>query len=351
MRTRRSAMIAGLLTLLLSATPSVACAQRTDADALISRGNALRRAGRDEDALPLYRQAWEVSRSPYARAEIALAEAATGRWREAADDLDAALAAPDAWIARHRGVLDAVRSTIAQHLGTLELTCDVAHATVDVDGRTVGVTPLPSPLRLAEGEVTVVVRADGRPLVTRRLTITANATTREHVSLASTEIARAEPPPTGATLTSTPGVAPRRRVAIPITDDERTTPLPAPPSGVQSALGWTAAALAGVSFAVGVGALVAQRDGRAQLPAYNGCTDQATCLDLCTRVDSCRSQYESEEAWRAVAWTGFIVGGALSAAAVALLVTAPADAPPTARARASCGLSLASPSLTCTVRF
>ncbi|MFO0648932.1 MAG: tetratricopeptide repeat protein [Polyangiales bacterium] len=361
MRTRRSAALTGLLTLLLAVTPSAVRAQQVDADALITRGNALRRAGRDDEALALYRQAWERARSPYARAEVALAEAATGRWLEAAEDLDAALAAPDAWVTRHRAVLEAVRTTIAQHLGALELTCDVDGAAVDINDRAVGVTPLRSPLRIAEGEATLVVRADGRPIVTRRLTIVAGSTSRESVTVPPAAVAGPTAPANAASRE--PSVeapraqltprARRPRVVIPITDDERTaTPPPddAAPR-LQTVFGWTAAALAGVSLSIGLGGLVAQRDGRARLPAYNGCFDETSCLDLCMRVESCRARYESEERWRAVAWAGFVVGGALSAAAIALLVTARGDSAPAPHARATCGLSLTSPSVTCAVRF
>lgn len=356
MRTRRSAAYAALLMLLLTATPSSARAQQADADALITRGNALRRAGRDDEALALYRQAWERAHSAYARAEVALAEAATGRWLEASEDLDAALAAPDAWVTRHRAVLESVRSTIAQHLGALELTCDVDGATVDLNDRAVGVTPLHAPVRLAEGDATLVVRADGRPTVTRRLTIVAGTTSREQVSVPPA----APPSPAAAAPTSAPLVEtsparprPRRpRVAIPITDDERTAPPPEEPSlHVQTALGWAAAGLAGASLSIGLGALVAQRDGRARLPAYNGCFDETSCLELCLRVDACRARYESQETWRSVAWAGFVVGGALSAAAIALLVTAPSDRPRAARARVMCGVSFASPSVSCAVHF
>src|SRR5438105_4526034 len=82
-------------------------ARGEDAEALIRQGNELRRAGQDEEALPLFARAYAVAPAPRTRALLGLAQAATGRWLDAEASLQGALAAAaDPWIQRRRGDLD-----------------------------------------------------------------------------------------------------------------------------------------------------------------------------------------------------------------------------------------------------
>ena len=118
-------------------TPADARAGDSDGvDALLRRGVQLRREHRNGEALDLFQRVLTISPTPTARAQVALAEEALGQWVEAERDLGAALrAADDPWIAKNRSVLEEARAQVAQHLGWLTVSVDVANAEVRMDGR------------------------------------------------------------------------------------------------------------------------------------------------------------------------------------------------------------------------
>jgi len=71
-----------------------------NAEILIRKGVELRRRGRDSDASALFRQAYELSHTPRAAAQLGLCEQALGQWLEAEGHLsEALLAESDPWIA------------------------------------------------------------------------------------------------------------------------------------------------------------------------------------------------------------------------------------------------------------
>ena len=175
----RAAVVLGLLLL-----PASANAQQADDDALIRRGLSLRRHGHDDQAYALFEQAWNVSHSARARAQMGLAAQALGRWVDADRLLREALAVrDDAWVADRRAVLESSLTEIDAHLGLLDVRCNVAGAEVRVDGTGRGTTPLAEPLRLPAGTVHIQLRAEGHLEVTRQAQVTVGATTREQIDL------------------------------------------------------------------------------------------------------------------------------------------------------------------------
>jgi len=75
---------------------------QSPADALLRQSYELRRAGHDEDALPLLLEAFETEHSPRVAAQLGLCEQATGDFDHAAEHLREALASPnDPWVSRH----------------------------------------------------------------------------------------------------------------------------------------------------------------------------------------------------------------------------------------------------------
>ncbi|HEX4352161.1 MAG TPA: tetratricopeptide repeat protein, partial [Polyangiales bacterium] len=78
-----------IVSLLLLARPLRA---EDSADALISQGVALRKQGKNAEALVDFQRAYQISPSPRAQAQIALAEQALGDWIAAEDGLVSALA-------------------------------------------------------------------------------------------------------------------------------------------------------------------------------------------------------------------------------------------------------------------
>lgn len=125
------------------------------------RGLDLRRAGRSEEALILFRRAYEEEPSPRTLGQMGLVESSLQLWIDADTHLGAALATPDdAWVRRNRHFLDQAMVHARDHVGELAITGPPG-TRISVDGKRAGTLPL-TPLRLAEGEVDVSASADGR---------------------------------------------------------------------------------------------------------------------------------------------------------------------------------------------
>lgn len=168
-----------VLVLSAIAAPLPAAAQGS-ADALVDRGVELRRSGDDEGALALFAEAWEQTHGARARAQMALAEQALGRFVEAEAHLLEALAVQDdAWIARRRADLTLALEAIQHRLGYLELRGGIEGADVRLDGRSVARLPLERPLRLVTGSYRLEIVARRHYPITRIVTIASDATTRE----------------------------------------------------------------------------------------------------------------------------------------------------------------------------
>ena len=142
------------------------------AAALLDEGYALRERGEDDQALAKFQEAYRLSPEPRALAQIALAEQALGRWLEAEQHLQGALAdSRDPWIAQRRQLLVQSLHAIEAELGALEIRCNVAGATVELAGRAVGTTPLTGPMRAAASVLHVTLAAEGYFPVTQTVTI------------------------------------------------------------------------------------------------------------------------------------------------------------------------------------
>jgi hypothetical protein len=133
-----------------------------EADSLIVRGLALRRAGRPTDALALFRQAHDRSPSPRTLGHMGLVETSLQLWSDADAHLRAALATPDdPWVRQNRLFLGLAQARARAHVGELAVTGPPG-ARLSIAGREVGRLPLRAPLRLAEGDVRITATAEGR---------------------------------------------------------------------------------------------------------------------------------------------------------------------------------------------
>ena len=172
------------LALVLVAFAPPAYADDANADALTKQGIELRRQHRDAEALEAFRRAFAITPTPRARAQIALAEQALGRWLEADDDLRQALAhTDDVWIAKNRGVLERAREAIEARLGWLEVAADALGAELWVNGTRRGVLPLDTPVRVEAGTVVVEVRATGYETARRIVAVGPGGSAREDLHL------------------------------------------------------------------------------------------------------------------------------------------------------------------------
>src|SRR3954452_16278532 len=81
-------------------------AEAAEVEALISKGNELRRAGTPGPALPYFQKAYELARTPRTAGQLGLAELAAGYPVDAAEHLAAALQSPnDPSIVEYRNML------------------------------------------------------------------------------------------------------------------------------------------------------------------------------------------------------------------------------------------------------
>jgi len=318
-----SALAGALLTFAASAGAQ-------DADTLIKQGVELRRENKDQAALEQFQRAYDLSPTPRALAQMALAEQALGRWVDAEAHVTRALASPgDPWIAKYEATLERSREAIAGHLGSLVVTGTPAGAEVHVDGRPVGALPL-GPLRLPTGSVVVDVSANGHTPVTRALSIVSGQIAREDFAL----------PPTSAEASDGGGSAPRAPAPKVSGADEVAAPSGLDRRGVGHVVAWTAAGLAGVSAGAFVFAQI-------EVGSYN----DHKCGVLLPKTDpGCVSRSDAHHAGNDVGWVSLAGAGVAGIAAAALILTAPA-VPAESGARVACLPDLARPGATCAFRF
>jgi hypothetical protein len=172
--------------LLVAVLPVVAAAQppKEDADGLIKEGLELRRQNQEQAALPYFQRAYLLARTPRAAAQLGFAEQALGLWVEAESHLaEARLAEADPWIKDHRNLLAESAGFVRAHLGNVELETNVVGATVFVDGRSAGSTPLERPLRVPIGQRRIEVRAATHRPAGRAVELTTGQTVRVVLTL------------------------------------------------------------------------------------------------------------------------------------------------------------------------
>lgn len=325
----------------------VSVAQTACDDAPIHAGNELRRAGRDDEALTLFQRAWESCRSPRARAQMGLAEAALGRWLEAEQHLTEALARnDDEWIVRNHAQLFAVRAQVTEHLGSLELRGGVDGAEVLLDDHVVGTLPLPAPLRVVAGSATVTVRAPGYVTALRTTVVRPGQLVRERVEL----VREPEAPRPAVVHTVAPTVAPTaaptvapvvvaRPVVMPVAE-------PPPPSGTaQRTIGWVTGGGALIALGVAIGAL-AERERAIQ--DHNDPASACRVDDVRTR---CAESLATADTMQTLAIATFVGAAALAATSTVLFVTAPRSRRAPTSGHAGCGVGPGTVGVSCAVSF
>jgi hypothetical protein len=162
-------------------------------------------------------------------------EQALGRWAQAERHLEEAIEIQDPWVKKNQSVLDESLRAVRRHVAQLELRGEPAGAEVLVGGAPAGTLPLPRPMRLAEGEVALELRAPGHQPERRTFTLAGGETKVLSISLAKVAPPPAPPPPPAADL---------RVVAPPPRDD---SPAPGRPYRLAAA----SAAAVGVAGLVG----------------------------------------------------------------------------------------------------
>jgi hypothetical protein len=274
----------------------------SDERSLIRQGVELRQAQKDEEALRVFRRAWDLSGSGRALAQVALAEQALGRWPEAEEHLGQALAhGEEAWIAQNRKLLGEALYDIEGHLGWLELSGEAKQGWVGINGKRVATLPVKKPLRVPAGSVAVEVQAEGFLPILRVVVVPSRGLAREPLAFVST------------------AVAPLPRPREPAAD--RT-----------EARGWRSRQIVGAGLAVAaVGALTMGvtfhlvRQDRARSYKELGCESAAPS----TSFEECQSRYDGISHATTLAVTGYAGTVLLSGVAAYLLWGGTAGQPAT----------------------
>lgn len=286
-----------------------ATALAQSADALIDEGVALREHGKDQEALERFTRAWATVPSARARAQMALAEQALGRWPLAEAHLEEALRSQDPWIGKNRSALDGALATVRTHLGDLLVDGAQEGAEVSVDGTKVGSLPLSSALRLEVGSHVLVVRKDGYFPFERSARVSNEAPSREHVELVA-QSHEAPPPPRDPEVKSP---------SPPHDEQPLIQPLPSDTGNLQRTIGWVFFAASAPFLITGVVGVL----GRASaISTYN---DNRGCpgIDQPNPSPQCQSLIDSADGWRTVSIVGFTGAGVMIAGSLVVILTAP----------------------------
>jgi hypothetical protein len=259
-RTAKGALALAVVAL-LAASPARAAGE--DATSLLKRGVDLRREHKDEDALAAFKEAARLSPSPVARAQIALAEQALGRWLDAERDLAKVLADPDdPWIAKNHDALEEARGMIDEHCAWLTVDANVERAEITLDDRTLA---RGREERVVAGSTILVVQSSGYVPVVRHVDLAPRSHTRLAMILAPLV---ATPLPSPATLAAPRAVA----TDLPRASATREEPSLIGPLAL-SAIGGVALVV-GASFGVHALNTKYERDGACAAPA--GCPSSAS---------------------------------------------------------------------------
>src|SRR3954464_13795766 len=89
------ALVALWIAVMVASESGPARADAAEVEALIAKGNELRRAGTPGPALPYFQKAYELARTPRRARQLGLAELAAGYAVDAEEHLASALQTPD----------------------------------------------------------------------------------------------------------------------------------------------------------------------------------------------------------------------------------------------------------------
>jgi tetratricopeptide (TPR) repeat protein len=323
----------------MAPAPAQAQAQTTapndEAESLIRRGVELRSSGQDAEALALFQQAWTLTRSPRARAQIGLAEQALGRWIDADDHIGEALdAAADPWVLRNRAALEGARVAVRRRLSTLDVRDAPAGAELWVNGTRRATLPLREPIRVVAGTVAIELRAAGYRTVQRDVIVEAGVAARESVTML----------PSGA---DSAGQASGADSAGQTSGGARAGVAPSQPSPLRTA-GIVALAAGGV---VTVGAIIAHAVRESTAARWN--SDECLSPTGATRGETCPNEWATLQTTSTLSVVSYVAGGTLVAAGAVLLglgATRDAREAP-ARASVRCAPDFARPGLVCGASF
>jgi tetratricopeptide (TPR) repeat protein len=288
------------LLMVLAAGPralAAPAAASSEAEALIRQGIALRKQGKDLEALERFQKAQLLAPSGRALSQRGLAQQALGRWVEAESDLSTALgSAADEWVQRNRASLERALGVVRGRLGTVEVIGSPAGAELRINGQSRGTLPLTAPLRVPEGSAVLELTSAGHVPQARTVLVVAGKLHRETMNLTPVprlDVAAPAPAPPAAAPPSPEELTSRSRLRV---------------------LGW-------VSLGVGAGLLgagvagVVLREQSAQKFNSDACVGNGK-----TRAENCGGDLSQAQTTERLAIGAFVAGGVLSVGSAVLLI-------------------------------
>jgi hypothetical protein len=322
---------------------------------LNNRGVDLRRAGEDRAAVEVFKEAYEMTHSPRATAQLGLVYQALGRWELAHPLVAKALETPgDAWVKKYLEPLRTALGIIKEHVARVELTGEPAGAEAIINGGSVGHFPLPGPVTVPVGAVDIQVRAAGYRDETRKVTLAAHQFERVFVRLDKV-VAAGAPLPRADFIekkdendTTTGGGGPK---IPPVTKSDEGILSP----NARSGLKWTSLGLGVAGLATGVVATVIHQKALTdfgQVDGGRGRNDNGIAKDEQTTMPDQMCQdalddYTAARKWQVV---GFVAGGVFTAAWLILQLTEPETARTTVGSL-TCAPTMDRPGASCGLRF
>jgi len=311
-------------------------------EAAIQRGIRLRKAGDDTGALPEFQNAYQLSHTPRAAAQLGLVEQALGHWDDADVHLTEAIrTAGDAWVEKNRPALQKSLAVVKDHVGTLQVTGEPDGADVYVNGRRRGQIPMNKPITVMAGDVDVEVRASGYKRAAQKVTIAAYAFRPLVIRLEradGAEASRVVAPPAATGDGNRSGA--NEPVARPVAASGEVQPAvvssqpvhedaPAATGEGQGSVwpivGWSVAGAGAVTVAVGV---VEALSGQSKINAASSDADRANAAADPALYSRAAAKFSDGSSQRTTGRVLMIVGGAAAAAGLAVALTAGHHADP-----------------------
>ena len=312
---------AGALAVLL-AVAGQAAADPAVVEDLIRKGNELRKQGQDQKAVPLFKRAYDLERSPRTATQLGLVEATLGYWLAAERHLTEALSATrNPWLAKNEKLIRKTLKEVTASIGELDISGPRA-ASVEVNGQPAGTLPLTKPVRVPEGLAQVILRAPGHKEASTSVRVEGGQ--RARVTLALVPLPPTLPvvPPPVATVTT-----PTDKADDPAAKVTRARRRAAGSSWLRNAA-WAATVGAVAATGVGFYGLYNQRKYGKAFDAYKipGTNDQPCYLNGADKGGrDCQRLNNNMKTAQTTLTAGFITAGALAAVATLGFILASPD--------------------------
>jgi hypothetical protein len=344
-------LVVVLLAVAIGSKSRPARADAAEVEALIAKGNELRRAGTPGPALPYFQKAYELARTARTAGQLGLAELAAGYPVDAAEHLAAALQSPDdPSIVKYRKMVSDALATARAQIGELAVEGSPAGAEVVVNGRSIGVLPLSAPIKLAARITEVVVRTPGYEQRKELVAIVGGQ--RQALTMNLEKIAK--PVNTASTITVVP-TSPSTPSARPATVVDRHA---APDDGVgRSDSGMrTAAWIAGGGAVVAAGAgLVLDLASRSSSSDFDSACVNMNGIHMvpgqALTQGQCEDRYDAWQSDRRWSIVGYLAGTALAVTSGILFWASRPPASPSAAVHADVACMPTPGGVTCEGRF